>query len=105
MERLDDFPALYPQSESVFSAISSAAASQESSATKESTDSVTQQTVSSETEEPKEPVVLEWYYNGNGQQADTEEVEAAVNELLKEYPGLEHVSIKLNCFTGSEDCQ
>lgn len=80
-------------------------ASQESSTTKESTGSVTQQTVSSEEKETKEPVVLEWYYNGNGQQADTEEVEASVNELLKEYPGLEHVSINLNCFTGSEISQ
>ena len=46
----------------------------------------------------KEPVLLEWYYRGNGQQADTDKVEARVNELLKEYPGLEHVSININCF-------
>ncbi len=52
---------------------------------------------SGETEE-KEPVLLEWYYRGNGQQEDTDKVEARVNELLKEYPGLEHVSININCF-------
>lgn len=52
--------------------------------------------------EPKDPVVLEWYYRGNGQQKDTDEVEEAVNELLKEYPGLEHVSINLNCFPSKE---
>ena len=52
--------------------------------------------------ESKDPVVLEWYYRGNGQQKDTEEVEAAVNELLKEYPGLEHVSININCFPSSD---
>lgn len=56
-------------------------------------------------EEPKEPVLLEWYYRGNGQQQDTEEVEARVNELLKSYPGLEHVTINLNCFIGSEYAQ
>ena len=52
--------------------------------------------------EPKDPVVLEWYFRGNGQQKDTDEVEAAVNELLKEYPGLEHVSININCFPSKE---
>ncbi len=57
---------------------------------------------SSVPEEPKDPVVLEWYFRGNGQQKDTEEVEARVNELLKEYPGLEHVSIHINCFTSSD---
>lgn len=35
---------------------------------------------------PKDPVLLEWYYRGNGQQQDTEEVEARVNELLKDIP-------------------
>ena len=62
-------------------------------------------TGSSVAEETKDPVVLEWYYRGNGQQQDTEEVEAKVNELLKEYPGLEHVSININCFTGGEYAQ
>ena len=56
-------------------------------------------------EEPKEPVLLEWYFRGNGQQKDTDEVEAAVNELLKEYPGLEHVSINIDCFPVSEYSQ
>ena len=53
-------------------------------------------------EKQKEPVTLEWYYRGNGQQADTEEVEARINELLKDYPGLEHVSINLNCYPSSD---
>lgn len=52
--------------------------------------------------EKKDPVLLEWYYRGNGQQEDTDKVEARVNELLKEYPGLEHVSININCFPGSD---
>jgi len=52
--------------------------------------------------EVKEPVTLEWYYRGNGQQEDTDKVEARVNELLKEYPGLEHVSININCYPASD---
>ncbi len=55
-----------------------------------------------ETPEVKEPVTLEWYYRGNGQQEDTDKVEARVNELLKEYPGLEHVSININCFPSAD---
>lgn len=55
-----------------------------------------------EEKEEKEPVLLEWYFRGNGQQEDTDEVEARVNELLKEYPGLEHVSININCFPSSD---
>lgn len=53
-------------------------------------------------QEEKEPVLLEWYYRGNGQQKDTDKVEAKVNEILKGYPGLEHVSININCFPSSE---
>lgn len=56
----------------------------------------------SEKQEVKDPVTLEWYYRGNGQQEDTEMVEERVNELLKTYPGLEHVTINLNCSTSSE---
>ncbi len=52
--------------------------------------------------ETKDPITLEFYYRGNGQQQDTEKVQERVNELLKEYPGLEHVSINLNCSTGAE---
>lgn len=52
--------------------------------------------------EEKEPVLLEWYFRGNGQQQDTDEVEARVNELLKKYPGLEHVSININCFPSAD---
>lgn len=63
---------------------------------------VVESTPTSEVEKPKEPVVLEWYYRGNGQQEDTEKVEAEVNKLLKEYPGLEHVSININCFVADE---
>lgn len=53
-------------------------------------------------EETKDPVTLEWYYRGNGPQTDTEKVEAAVNELLKDYPGLEHVTLNLQPFTSSD---
>lgn len=71
------------------------------------TEAAKETSAAEETEDagPKEPVTLEWYYRGNGQQEDTDKVEAAVNELLKSYPGLEHVSISLNCFTGSEYAQ
>ena len=54
------------------------------------------------TPEPKEPVALEWYYRGNGIQTDTQEVNDKINELLKEYPGLEHVTVNLNPFIGSD---
>ena len=53
-------------------------------------------------EEKKDPVTLEWYYAGNGMQQDTQKVEDYVNELLKEYEGLEHVTLHLNCFTAAE---
>ena len=52
--------------------------------------------------EAKDPVTLEWYYAGNGMQEDTEKVEAYVNELLKSYEGLEHVSVNLNCVLADE---
>ncbi len=68
----------------------------------ESTTSETQTSEVAETPEVKDPVTLEWYYRGNGQQADTDKVEARVNELLKEYPGLEHVSININCFPSAD---
>jgi|GEM_PF-1435951 len=54
---------------------------------------------------PKDPVILEWYYAGNGPQQDTQKVEDYVNELLKDYEGLEHVSIHLNCFIGDDYAQ
>lgn len=56
----------------------------------------------SKVEEPKDPITLEWYYRGNGVQKDTEAVEAYVNELLKEIDGLEHVTVNMNCFIGSD---
>lgn len=52
--------------------------------------------------EAKAPVRLEWYFRGNGEQQDTSLVEDEVNEILKSFPGLEHVSVNINCFTGSE---
>ncbi len=48
------------------------------------------------------PVTLRWYYRGNGMQKDTQAVQDRVNELLKEYPGLEHVSIELCCYISNE---
>lgn len=53
-------------------------------------------------EETKEPVTLEWYYRGNGIQTDTQAVNDRVNELLKEYPGLEHVTVNLNPYAASD---
>ncbi len=53
-------------------------------------------------EEKKEPVTLEWFYRGNGLQQDTQLVEDRVNELLQEYPGLEHVTVHMNCYVGNE---
>ena len=55
-----------------------------------------------ETAKPQEPVTLQWYYRGNGVQKDTQAVENRVNELLKEYEGLEHVTIKMNPFISSD---
>lgn len=57
---------------------------------------------SEEVAEVKDPVTLEFYYRGNGQQKDTDKVEERVNELLKEYPGLEHVTLNINCYTGAD---
>lgn len=55
-----------------------------------------------EQETAKEPVTLEWWYRGNGVQKDTEKVEAAFNELLQTYPGMEHVTVNLNCYLPAE---
>jgi len=74
--------------------------------TSQGTDTETgKDTKSSETppqEEKKEPVTLAWWYRGNGEQADTAKVEDKVNEMLKSYKGLEHVSIDLNCYAASD---
>jgi len=69
---------------------SKASESKESASTKESVS------------EAKKPVTLEMYFRGNGMQQDTQKVEDHVNELLKEYKGLEHVTVKLNIFTSAE---
>ena len=68
------------------------------------TGSQTAESVAAETEpaEQKDPVTLEWYYRGNGIQKDTEAVEEYVNSLLKNIEGLEHVTIHMNCFIGSD---
>lgn len=50
----------------------------------------------------KEPVNLVWWYRGNGEQKDTKMVQDALNEQLKTYPGLEHVTVELKCYTASE---
>ena len=79
-------------------------ASGEASASK-GTDDVKQESTQTETEEKKEssePVVLEWWYRGNGIQKDTEMVEEAFNELLKTYPCMENVTVNFNCYTGSD---
>ena len=43
----------------------------------------------------EETVTLYWWFRGNGEQADTELVNAKVNEMLKTYEGLENVEIVL----------
>lgn len=77
-------------------------ASEESGKSEESSAPQESSTEEAGGSEAKEPVLLEWYYRGNGQQKDTDRVEDRVNELLKQYPGLEHVSININCFPASE---
>ncbi len=59
---------------------------------------------SSATPEPevKDPVTLEWWYRGNGIQQDTEKVEEEFNKLLQTFPGMEHVTVNLQCYTGAE---
>ena len=60
-------------------------------------------TESEETDtETKDPVTLVWWYRGNGEQKDTKMVQDALNEKLKTYPGLEHVTVELKCYTSSE---
>lgn len=58
--------------------------------------------MSSVVEEKKDPVTLEWWYRGNGIQADTEKVNDAFNELLQTYPGMEHVTVHFNPFIAKE---
>lgn len=53
-------------------------------------------------EQEKEPVTLEWYYRGNGIQKDTQLVEDTLNEYLKSYEGLEHVTVHMNCFSAAD---
>lgn len=48
------------------------------------------------------PITLEWWYRGNGVQKDTELVEDKLNEMLKNYSGMENVTVHLNCYTGAE---
>lgn len=84
-------------------------ASSNEASTSKATDEVKQESsqAESKTEEAKaeassEPVILEWWYRGNGIQKDTEIVEEAFNELLKTYPGMENVTVNFNCYTGSD---
>lgn len=61
-----------------------------------STSTETQQ-ASEVVEEPKEPVEITfWYNNGVGPQEYTDEVEAAINELLAETEGYEHITLRLH---------
>ena len=55
-----------------------------------------------EADERKDPVILEWYYRGNGPQKDTQLVEDKLNEYLKTYEGLEHVTVHMNCFAAAD---
>ena len=53
-------------------------------------------------EDKKDPVSLDWWYYSAGPQADTEKVEAAFNELLQTYTGMEHVSVNFNTFAAAD---
>lgn len=75
---------------------------QGSEETKQSVATESKVEASSEKEETKEPVTLEWWYRGNGVQKDTELVETEFNKLLQTYPGMEHVTVNLNCYTGAD---
>ncbi len=66
------------------------------------TDALVTETPTADLPAEKEPVTLVWYYSGDGMQKDTETVNDKVNELVKQYPGLEHVTIVLKPFTGDE---
>ena len=46
-------------------------------------------------------VTLHWWYRGNGEQADTELVNAKVNEMLQTYEGLENFKVVLHPFAPS----
>ena len=50
----------------------------------------------------EDTVTLHWWYRGNGEQADTELVNARVNEMLKSYEGLENVEVVLHPFAPSD---
>lgn len=50
----------------------------------------------------KDTVTLEWYYRGNGLQADTQKVNDRVNELLHAIPGFENVNVHLNPYTSKD---
>lgn len=54
------------------------------------------------TDTTEKQITLEWWYRGNGQQADTALVEEALNEKLHTYEGMENVNIGLNCFPASD---
>lgn len=68
-------------------------------------ESAAEQSTAPAEETAHEPVVLEWYYAGNGIQKDTQKIEDRVNELLKDYEGLEYVQIHLNCVAGNDYAQ
>lgn len=51
---------------------------------------------------PEGGVTLNWYYRGNGTQEDTGLIQDRVNELLKNYEGLENVTISLHCETATD---
>ena len=50
----------------------------------------------------EEPVTIAWWFRGNGEQTDTELVNARVNEMLKNYEGLENVTLELHPFASSD---
>ena len=67
------------------------------------TQEASESTKTQEAEKPKDPVTLEWYYGYIGVQRDTELVEAAFNEMLHTYEGMEHVNVNLNIFNAGDE--
>lgn len=84
----------------LFAGCSNAAAS--SKGTESSAPSSTASQAASSTPEKKDPVTLAWWFRGNGEQTDTDLVNDKVNEMLKSYAGLEHVTLELHPFAPSD---
>ena len=59
-------------------------------------------TVGCRTKNVSGEIELNWWYCGNGIQKDTELVEQEFNRLLKTYPGMENITIRLKSSAGND---